>query len=415
MRRILPVALLLARAGVAAEAAESSWLAVQAPGEWQELSEAGLPPPTVANPWYALTIDAQSLTITPVTSTRKPEVTASLSALQEPGPEDSPPPPPELPTLYALALPPGAAFGFQPGGDAPVTTRPGRYRSALDAPLAITPRMIAPATVGGKTWALVTDVRARPDGKPLDGSVSLLARDVYGEELMVVPPVMGLAFSDYQILWVGQLTPRSTVDAVVRRTWITGQIDYVLSVAGVIAVATVDPESPVRAFSSGVENYLSVVRPTEQPHDPDETFAPAVSIAIDEEWNAAYDKAAAAGLPAQMLERTFTFRGAPVRLTVDYLPMWPDPYAGPDSISPTSWWLGRALVKVTYGGKTQTLIGLPRLDDGGFTFSLGTVGNEVAIYVTHQPHYNNDFEYRWVRRESDGRFLRTYIYKSQGC
>jgi len=102
-----------------------------------------------------------------------------------------------------------------------------------------------------------------------------------------------------------------------------------------------------------------------------------------------------------------------VRLSIEHLPMWTE--LGDGSESNASFWLGTAQVNVTYDGKTQTLISLPLLNDGGFTFRIGTIGDEVAIEIVHWPHYNNEITYRWVRRAGDGRFMRTYVYLSQGC
>src|SRR5690242_14294141 len=214
----------LASAAAASHAKTNYWMGLVAPDASQEFSEAGLPPPTDSKPWYALSIEAHAVNVTPVTTTRQPTAALSFGALM--GPDSDAPPPPAPPERYTVPLPAGAAFAFWLTDEAPAI-QPGRFASALAASVTLAPRMLEPVDVADRTWALVTRFIARPDGKPLEGSLSLFARNVFGEELMLVPPAIGMAFESQQIVWVGRLTARSKVDVLVRRTWLTGEVDYV--------------------------------------------------------------------------------------------------------------------------------------------------------------------------------------------
>jgi hypothetical protein len=128
-----------------------------------------------------------------------------------------------------LALPNGAILGFhfrridRPG---PITTfAPGKHLSALSVPIILGTELKQLITIRNETWTLTTTYQRRPDGQLLAESLSLIAINSGGVQRVLVPPAAGMAFLRQELVWVGRISAGSIVDFVLRRIWLTGEIE----------------------------------------------------------------------------------------------------------------------------------------------------------------------------------------------
>lgn len=412
---------LLVLATAAHGQAETS-MSVTTPGDvWNIGTPETAPPWTLPAPWYAVSLKEDGhLILDTVRHTRKPdwhekyEVTDAANqrdfAEHPPGPE------------HALDLPATALLGFRLGDVSDLKSslplRPGDYPSALPSPALLHDRWQATAQVDGRTWHLSTDSVRRKDGALLAGSLSLVATRDDGQKQVLMPPTEGAAFERQELLWLGTLHSgqhAADLDVLVRRTLLTGQVEYVLRVGGVTGLASFDPDRPYDVFSSGIGGYMTTdVHTSQQRPVPPERFGRAAFSIGDTAWNPAVDEAEKAGLPRVLFDRQLMLDDEKLRITIEYLPRF-DATDAPHLTNASGLWGGPVLVKAHFRGKTQVLLESGRLDDGDFSLGLGKLEGEPAIQIGTQPHYNNVFTYDWVWDAGKQRFVRLYKWQSQGC
>jgi hypothetical protein len=256
----------------------------------------------------------------------------------------------------------------------------------------------------------------RKDNRLLAGSLAVIASGPGKERRVLVPPAAGMAFVRQELLWLGRMTPTQAIDLLLRRTWITGEVDYVLVLGNSMGFAYLDEDRPFMAFSSGADDSESFVRHTAQSRQPPNGSFGVASFSVSAEaWNIAFQKLADSGLPGTLVDRVLTLDAEPLRFTVEYLPRWSAEHGVRTSTTEDYSREGPLLIKVHFRGRTQVLLQTGSLEDGAFRLQVGHINGEAAIQVSLSPRYNNSFVYYWVWSQIDGRFLRLLKSHSQGC
>jgi len=366
-----------------------------------------------------LSLQDGHLVLTTVPRTRTPawRQTYEAAGWGPDNPNDKPPP------LHALDVPEATLLAFQlspsPDGQLnPQPLQPGNYASALAQPAILHDRWQATATVAGQTWHLYTTTARRKDGALLAGSLSLIAQRGDGMKRELLPPTNGAAFERQELLWLGSMRhgPNAwDVDFLLKRTLLTGEVQYVLRIDGALATATLDPDHPYAVFSSGADAYRTTDIYVQQTHAlPPERFGSAAFTLDEEPWNAALDTARKDGLPKLLFDRQLMLDDEKLRVTVEYLPRMDAP-EGISQLNEYLFWRGPLLIKAHFRGKTQVLLESAGLDSGNFNLQLDKLDGATAIRVTTQPHYNNAFVYYWVWDVTQQRFVRLLRSQSQGC
>lgn len=303
------------------------------------------PPITLQAPWYAVSIKDGSLALQAVQATRKPDWNVIFKSTGTPadgGSADSEKPGPQ----HALALPDSALLGFRlldQEKQSPLPLRPGNYPAALALPATLHDRWQATVQLDGKTWHLSTASARRKDGVLLAGSLSLVATSDAGERQVLLPPTDGAAFQREELLWLGTLhshKDKPEIDLLIKRTWLTGKVEYVLKVGDAFGVTAFDPDHPYEVFSQGVEAYIETEAYVQQhrPVPPDKFGTAAFSIAEDA-WNPALDAAEKDGLPRLLFDRQLELDGEKLRFTIEYLPRV-SATGSPLSAALTDFWTG---------------------------------------------------------------------------
>ena len=188
-----------------------------------------------------------------------------------------------------LGTPDGALFAFQflRGDVPPPAITAGRYPSLLPAPALLHTTWWADVNLHGRRWRLSTTHEKRADGALLAGSMALLATDASGRRKTLMSLARGMAFTREEILWLGDLDGDDALDVIVKRTWLTGKIDYLLVVGLWHGSVTVDPDRPSRYYESGVGESTSELRHRSQLIAvPTERYGSAAFAITDEAWNA---------------------------------------------------------------------------------------------------------------------------------
>lgn len=399
-------------------------LFVTLPGDVLAIDSPGSQPPPSELPfqWYSVSIDSGNLRVDSATRTRSPDwtVVRRSTGVTEIGGTVADSTAATEPARHALALPTSALLAFRFDGGEPITSSPlipfGTYPSAAP-PFLLSADLRVAVAIGNESWTLSTEHARRKDGQLLAGSLALAATSPSGERLILVPPAAGMAFLRQEVLWVGRVTSSSLPSLILRRTWVTGEIDYVVTFDGAIGYARFDPDRAMRSFSSGVEEYESFERHVAQRRQPPNGKFGAAALAMSEDlWNASFERITETGLPGTLLDRQLSANAAgPVRFTVEYLPRWTAGDKERSSTNPEFFWEGPLLVKIHFRGKSQVLLQLGNLDGGPFRIQLDQLNGELAIEAAVSPHYNNSFVYYWIWSEADGRFLRLLSSHSQGC
>jgi len=385
---------------------------------------APLPPPSwrLPAPWYAVSLKDGDLILQAVQSTRRPDWNVVVENTGPPS-EDSEADQERKQPRHALALPDSALVGFRlterPGDMTyALALRPGNYPSALRLPVTLHDRWQATVQVNGQTWHLYTESTRRKDGALLAGSLSLVAKLDSGEKQVLIPPTEGAAFERQELLWLGSTrapTGRASIDLLLKRTWLTGKVEYVLRVANVLGSTILDPDHPYEAFESGVgayattKSYVQQLRPA-----PPEKFGTAAFTIHETEWDPAVDAAQKEGLPKLLFDRQLNLDEEKLRVTIEYLPRMRSP-DGAETMPAADHWSGPVLIKVHFRGKTQVLLETWPSSDGDFTLQAGKLHDEPAIQISAQPHYNNSFLYDWAWDATQQRFVRLYKKQLQGC
>jgi hypothetical protein len=393
-------------------------MALTTPGEVLAGLPGHAPPPprTLPAPWYAVSLKDGSLVLTAVQATRKPDWREIFESTGTPAAGDTP----EQPRpQHALALPDSALIGFQLSDTeygSPLPVPVGSYPSALPLPVVLRDRWAAIVKLDGKAWHLSTAVMRRKDGGPLAGSLSLVAALDSGEKRVLLPPTTGAAFEREELLWLGTVHSDHgdpEIDILVKRTLLTGKVEYVLKLGNAMGSVMFDPDHPYAVFSSGIEAYVDTEVHVRQhrPLPPAKFGTAAFSIA-EEAWNPAVDAAEKEGLPKLLFDRQLQLDGENLRFTIEYLPRVD---AGGSPLSVEDAWAGPVIVKAHFRGNAQVLLETARLDDGPFTLQVGKLGGKTAIQVANQPHYNNSFLYYWAWDGQQQRFIRLYKRQEQGC
>lgn len=317
---------------------------------------------------------------------------------------------------HTLALPKNALFAVRitNDNDEPLHFKPGKYPSLVTTGQLLLDGWETAVSINGATWTVSAKYEKRPDGVLLAGSMSMLAIDSSGQGTVLVPSASGMAFLRQEILWLGDLNGDSKPDLILRRIWVTGEIEYVLVVGPTLSSVYVDTDNPYRSFSSGVEESFSISRHINQQAPlPKGRFGKSAFAISEEVWNRALGRADQK-LPRLIADRQLKIGDENIRFTFEYLPRSDSQEIS--SLSNAFVWGGPVLVKVHFRNKTQVLMQAPSLDGGSFRVQVDKINGEPAIEISFSPHYNNSFTNYWIWNPSqDGRFLRLLILHSQGC
>jgi hypothetical protein len=391
------------------------------------------PPMRLARAWYAVSLNGANLVLDRVVTTRKSPWLTTLVQGIEPGEPVTSASPQSTTTKtfgHTLATPSSALLSFRIQLNDPsekllpfsVTS----YSSALREPLVLHDRLNVPLQMAGQSWTLSTKSERRIDGGLLAGSLALIATNSSGQSQVLLPPAHGMAFERQELLWMGALRSDTKFDLLLKRTWVTGEIDYVLRVADAIGSVRMDPDLAASGFSSGIgatdsttvhESRVSQSLPVPNRRQAiNSTTAPtsgAFSF-LDEPWNTALATAENDGLPKVLFDRQLPLGDEKVRLTFDYLPRAMGKGEESSSRFDHGFWSGPILVKVHFRGKTQVLYQAPALD-GGLRMQARQINGESLIDLYISPNYNNSMSHRWVWSEEKLRFVLRSSNHSQGC
>lgn len=298
--------------------------------------------------------------------------------------------------------------------------RVGAYPSVL-APVVLHEGWRAAVEINGKKWQFFTAHEKRPDGKLLAGSLEIKAErqpsTSTNTSAVILPRANGMVFQRQELLWLGDWNQDGEPDLLLKRTWITGEVDFVLVLSPVWGSAYLDPDRPAHYFSSGVEpDSNGFTWSKGQPTPSSIHFVQKGSFSLNETDWVKQLEGSDKRLPQTLADRQLKLEGDTMRLVLERVPR-----AAPSEDTPNrassgagAFWGGDTLVRISFRGKTQVLteIGQP---DGQFTLSVGLVNGKPALRMQHDPHYNNGFTHYWVWNESDMRFRRVLILHSQGC
>ncbi|GLS94167.1 hypothetical protein [Piscinibacter gummiphilus] len=374
--------------------------------------------------WHAIVLDGTHLVVAPVTGTR-PADGRTASAKTEA----------DLPRLAAadfqpegpaLDLPPGALFAAQATDD-DATTRgvlpypPGRHPSLLDAPARLRPGWSATVRLGGGPVTVSARGPLRPDGVPLDGGLALYTSAAGKDATVLLPPAHGTGYALQELLWLGDANGDGLADVIVRRVAPSGQVDHAVVFGGLVASASIDPDHPATAFSSGADEaenpetaaigvwrHAGDTRPLPPPR-----FGTAAFTVSSETWFAA--TAGPPALPARFVDRQLDLASERLRFTLDYQPLAGYDAALGSSAPEGAHHLGPVLVRVHFRQRTQVLMQAADPDGAPLRVQVDQLGGQPAIAIDYQPHYNNQYRITWLWNPATGRFERSFIRHSQGC
>jgi len=367
--------------------------------------------PSTRTAWRSALVTGAELVVAPVPGTRPSgwrleETTLSSTSPGKPVSTERTEPP-------TLATPDGALFAFQflAGDVPPPAIATGRYPSLLPTPALLHTTWSADVDLHGRRWRLSTTHEKRGGGALLAGSMALLATDASGRRETLMPPARGMAFARQEILWLGDLDGDDALDVIIKRTWLTGKIDYLLVVGRWRGSVTVDPDRPSRYYESGVGESASELRHRSQLVTvPPGRFGSAAFAITDEAWNAKLNQTD--GKATSLYDRHLPFGDDKVRFTFDYVPR----SAGevPSSTPEAFTWGGPVVVRAHYRGRSQIIAELGQLESA-LRVAIGSVESRLVVRIEYMPHYNNSLTYEWVWNEEQGRFVRIAESHVQGC
>ena len=243
----------------------------------------------------------------------------------------------------------------------------GQYRSNLPSEV-LREGWRQTAEIAGRKWNFFVRHQKRPDGKLLAGSLEIMATQESAKEpTILLPPANGLAFKKQELLWLGDFNTDGQPDMLLRRAWITGEVDFVVVIPPTFASVYMHPDKPAKYFSSGVEpssNYYLWHKssPTPAPVD----FVAQDSLSIDfEAWHKLLPDPYAPA-PKVLADQTFKPNGETLRIALEHLPR----VQGEQGSTPldSTIWMGTVLVKATFRGKVHVLAQVVPPDEGSFDF-----------------------------------------------
>ena len=290
---------------------------------------------------------------------------------------------------------------------------PGEFPSQVTAHI-LHEGWLANGEVGGRKWNFAVTHKKRPDGKLLAGSLSIVGTaDGAAPQKVLVPQASTMAFNKQELLWLGDLNGDGEPDLLLKRTWVTGEMDFVLVVSSMLATAYVDPDHPAAYFSSGVEPDSNSFEWTKNQAAPTPIkFSTMGTFTIGEEEWARLLPADSMALPKMLTDRQFKLNGETVRVTLEHLPRVADEGG---SSAGNIMWDGTVLVRLNFRGKSQVLMQAAAPDGGGFSLSVGMLNGRPGVLINYQPHYNNSFVRYWIFDEAEARFRRLQSAQMQGC
>jgi hypothetical protein len=367
--------------------------------------------------WYALSVKDGVLIVEQVTDTTESDLLSVSGKNADRLLEGKPVKLPQKPTGLSLKPPAGTLLLVRiennNGGSQSLTS--GQYPSSV-TPDVLREGWTASSEIGGIKWKFYTRHEKRSDGKLLAGSLEILADPEMpnGASMVLLPQASGMAFAKQELLWLGDLNNDGQPDLLLKRTWVTGEIDFVLVISPMLGSVYLDPDRPATYFSSGVSPEVnSFVWHKGQSKPEAINFVRQGSFSIGEDdWSSKLSHDALS-LPIVLTDRQFKLNGETIRFTLEHLPR--AEYQTKSSASRNIFWGGSVLVKVIFRGKTQVLMQAGQPDSGNFTLSVGLSGGKLSVMIDHQPHYNNGFTYYWIFDESESRFHRLRVAQSQGC
>ncbi len=401
---------------------ETPSLYLYAPGSAldSELAAHEPPPPTLLKrAWYAISLDGSTLVLDRSVTTRATDWQFTQRSTSRQTHASTLKLNPLAPSRHALAMPEAAFLAFR--FDEKIAFKAGRYASVLPVPALLHDRWNAAFGANGKQWTVSTESVRRKDGGLLAGSLQLVATSNTGEKRVLVPPAHGMAFQRQELLWLGALQSNSQWDVLLKRTWITGEMDYVLTIGKSVKSQTIDLDYPHTYFSSGVEEYEEIATHRSQKRARPEGKFGAVGFSISEErWNQAVSEAASQMLPKVLFDRQLMVGTEKMRVTIEYLPRlaYPSESSTPPVMSSSAegfFWGGPVVVKAHFRGKSQALMQTGQLDGSAFHIELDGLEAEPGVRVSFSPHYNNSLVYYWIWGDPEGRFLRLSKEHGQGC
>lgn len=404
-----------------------SRLLLTAPGEaldWAQYRRAPHAAPEVprSGTWNMVALEGRAIRIEALSRTRDSgwrQQTRSTGKdgnaipLGEPK-KDSPP-------KLALDFPDNGLLAFRFHAEGQTKTPPDRsvipgiFQSLLEDRVVLHDRWQKAISLSGKRWTLGAEGVRRPDGALLAGSLTLVARRD-GESRVLVPPARGRAFARQELLWIGSLRSEWEFDLLLRRTWLTGEIEYLLVVGGHTASILVDADRPYRVFSSGAEETATLEWNIGQARQmPLGRFGSAAFTVAEDDWNGRLQEASVASLPTVIFDRQLPLAGESIRFQAEYLPRLSEKDGEPDSAFYPSFYQGPAIVRVRFLGVSQILSELAPQDGGPLRFEVGMIDDSPAIRIIYRPHYNNSMTDTWIWDTAQSRFLRLLRRHSQGC
>lgn len=297
----------------------------------------------------------------------------------------------------------------------PFPLEEGEFQSAL-APALLQEGWQVQTQLGGKEWDFAVGLEKRPDGKLLAGSLSLLGRKAGKGDGMqtLVSASPGMAFSRQDLLWLGDVNRDGEPDFLLKRSVISGEIEYLLVISPLFGMTGEDPDHPVEYSSSGVDpesNTLSWHKDYPPPGNFQFVRKGKFSIS-EEEWKAQLPDDSAK-LPKLLAETQFKLNGETMRFTLEHLPRTG---GNATSTSLTSFsWGGSVLLRVSFRGKSQVLTQLAAPNEGEHAINIGMIGTQPAVLLDYNPHYNNSMAWYWIYDSQQARFRRFLRQHSQGC
>jgi hypothetical protein len=319
----------------------------------------------------------------------------------------------------APSMPANAVFAFRMSDEygKPVSIKPGKFHSLIQPGQVMHKGWKDTFSFDGAKWSISAEYKTRPDGKPLDGSMSLQAVDAAGQITVLVPPATGMAFSREEILWLGDINGDKKPDLILKRVWVTNETDYIFVLGSTFRSLYVDEDYPYQKFSSGAMDEINLRRHINQKEPlPGRLFSTNGFAISEETWSKGLQKFSEKDLPHKLWERRLKLGDESISFSFEYLPRYNAYGAGASSQSDGFFWGGPVLVKVNFRGETQVLMQAYGLDGNSFRINIDKVNGQPAIKIGYQPHYNNDLSRYWIWKPApDGRFIRLFNEQSQGC
>jgi hypothetical protein len=310
--------------------------------------------------------------------------------------------------------------------------------------------------LAGNPWRLRAHYVRGTNGRVLPGSMQLAVEQKGGGQTSVVlDRAPGVVFSNQAVLWAGDLNGDGAPDFLIRRTLVTGEIDYVLSISNrdgkyVAGGITVDPDHAVNRFSAGMEGpearpprhgphrSAADASPPSTPITPHYARSGATAVSgISIYANPQGVKSLPPGIeepglapflaltPGVKRDLSFTFEGETYRIVAEIIPT----YAGGSRVPRYQ----PRLFFGAYGGRTGLsltialhhngvrqvlLVTQPYMDDSDMRLTAGDLdgSRELSLSIDWWPNPNNAMHHVWKRVQGLGRVVkRVSSFQSQGC